>query len=172
MYKYTYIQAAGDKRITKRHKVRLLTIAGGKGRTGAERAAIRNTPAAGRSTTPTTPTTGTRAHLHALRISARIWAHTPTRKGWRCVQAGGLPSCSSCLSRSSCWLDICRLFSTERRGRYSLSARSATPENTPKNKASGRTVRRALKKPPTEGGWRLLKLFSVVIVEFLVFFAE
>lgn len=30
MYKYTYIQAAGDKRITKRHKVRLLTIAGGK----------------------------------------------------------------------------------------------------------------------------------------------
>lgn len=34
MHKYTYIQAAGDKRITKRHKVRLLTIAGEGGAVG------------------------------------------------------------------------------------------------------------------------------------------
>ena len=42
MYKYTYIQASGDKHITKRHKVCLLTIAG-------ERAnGRRDTVAAGR----------------------------------------------------------------------------------------------------------------------------
>ena len=86
MYKYTYIHVAGDKRITKRHEACLLTIAGGTGeRVAATVAAIRSPPccnqanAAGRSTTPTTP--------------------TPTRKGcrcgsgWRLRLAACLPAC-------------------------------------------------------------------------------
>ena len=142
VYKYTYIQAAGGKRITKRHKVCVLTIAGGTGervaairrRNGHRRAAIRH--AAGRSTTPT-PTTPTRAHLQ--RISARIWARPRAKAG-----GSSCSSCSSCWLAGSLarWLDICPLFSTARRGWYSLSARSITPENMPKNKAAGRTVRR------------------------------
>ena len=68
MYKYTYIQAAGDKRITKRHKVCLLTIAGGTGEKSPQRSppCYNQADAAGRSTTPTTG------------------ARERTRKGWRC----------------------------------------------------------------------------------------
>lgn len=141
MYKYTYIQAAGDKRITKRHKVRLLTIGGkrqnGRG-TGGAVAAGRNQEHAHR-----------RAEHHAHHAHHGITYTRPRARagGWLdVVQAGGLPSCSSC------WLDICRLFLTARRGRYSLSARNISPENAPKNKAAGRTARKALKKPPTMGG--------------------
>ena len=140
MYKYTYIQAAGGKRITKRHKVCVLTIAGERANdrrnSRRERSPKQSpqrsppdctqAPAAGRSTTPTT---GTRAHA-------------PTRTGWRCVQASGSGCRLVLLVLLALWLDICPLFLTARRGWYSLSARSISPENKPKNKAAGRTVRR------------------------------
>ena len=63
MYKYTYIQAADDRRITKRHKVRLLTTDGGTGERAPQRAPPGGDQAARR-----------RAEHHAHH------AHAPTHK--------------------------------------------------------------------------------------------
>ena len=81
MYKYTYIQAAGGKRITKRHKVRLLTIAGERSNGSPQRSppGCNQAPASGRSTTPTRP--------HATH-------HAPTHK--RAQGLAARPACPAC----------------------------------------------------------------------------
>ena len=76
MYKYTYIQAAGGKRITKKYKVRVLTIAEERSPPGCNQWQSGN--AAGRSTTP-----------------------TPT--GWRNGSGSG-SGCPACLVRPACSL--------------------------------------------------------------------
>ena len=139
MYKYTYIQAAGGKRITKRYKVRLLTIAGERanGRrdtVAAGRQCCNQANAAGRSTTPTTRNAP--AHKRAD-MSTR-----PRARAGGTARAGGL-SCSSCRPAGSIFA---RYF--QRRGAASIVYRLGAyrPKISPKIKPQGAPCGGGIKK--------------------------